>query len=211
MTAGQPASLYGRAVRVASAGFAGYALGSVLASGIVSKIAASLSGAEVDLRTAGSGNPGAANAIALLGKRWGIAILAGDMAKGAAAAQIGRILAGDAGAYLAATTAVAGHCFPLWSRFRGGKGVATSAGTTLVCFPVYVPIDVGLVAVSWAASRHAAVATIAASAAFVVAAWTWHRRGLGNAWGPKPTAGLPLYALATSSLLGYKFWAGRKR
>ena len=160
-----------------------------------------------DPHSYGSGNPGAANAIANLGAGWGIAVLAGDLLKGAAGAQAGRIIAGDNGAYLAATAAVAGHCFPAWSGFRGGKGVATSAGTTLVCFPAYVPVDVGLVGLSWFASRHAGKATAIASIAFVGAAYAWKRFRLPNAWGAKPTGGLPLYAAATTAIIGYKFLA----
>ena len=192
-------------VRLGVAAVAGYAVGSVLTADLVSRLAARRNGTAVDLRATGSGNPGAANAMANLGTNWGIAVLAGDIIKGAAGAQLGRALAGDAGAYLAASAAVVGHCFPAWSGFRGGKGVATSAGTTFVCFPAYVPIDIGLVAVSWLASRHAGKATAGASAAFVLAAFAWYRFRLPNAWGTGPTAGLPLYAVATAAIIGYKF------
>ena len=193
--------------RLGLAATAGYLLGSVLSADVVSAAARRRSGESVDLRATGSGNPGAANAIANLGAGWGIAVLAGDLLKGAAGAQAGRIIAGDNGAYLAATAAVAGHCFPVWSGFRGGKGVATSAGTTLVCFPAYVPVDVGLVGLSWFASRHAGKATAIASIAFVGAAYAWKRFRLPNAWGAKPTGGLPLYAAATTAIIGYKFLA----
>ena len=192
-------------VRLGAAAVAGYAVGSVLTADLVSQLASRRNGGAVDLRATGSGNPGAANVMANLGANWGIAVLAGDIIKGAADAQAGRAIAGDAGAYLAASGAVLGHCFPLWSGFRGGKGVATSAETTVVCFPDYVPVDIGLVAASWLASRHAGKATVGASAAFVLAAFAWYRFRLPNAWGAKPTAGLPLYAAATAAIIGYKF------
>ncbi len=194
-------------VRPLLATLAGYLIGSVLTADVVAHVARRRGGEAVDLRATGSGNPGAANVMANLGTGWGVAVLVGDILKGGAGAQAGRMLAGNAGAYLAATAAVIGHCFPAWSRFRGGKGVATSAGTTLVCFPAYIPVDVGLVALSWVASRHAGKATAVASAAFVLAAYSWHRFQLPNAWGTKPTAALPLYAAATSVLIGYKFLA----
>lgn len=165
-------------LRLGVAAAAGYAIGSVLSADLVSRLATRRTGNAVDLRATGSGNPGAANVMANLGTSWGIAVLAGDMIMGVAVAQAGRAIAGDAGAYLAASAAVLGHRFPAWSGFRGGKGVATSAGTTLICFPAYVPIDAGLVAASWVASRHAGKATAGASAAFVVAGFAFRRPGV---------------------------------
>ncbi len=190
--------------------FAGYAIGSILTASIVSR-AASRSRERVDLRSVGSGNPGAANAIAHLGTRWGLAVLAGDIVKGALAAAAGRRIGGATGGYAAATTAVLGHCFPIWSRFRGGKGVATSAGTPYVVFPAYVPIDMAVIAVSWVASQHAARATYAACALFTAAAFAWSWRGWNNLWGPPPTVGLPIYALVTSLVIVQKFASGARR
>lgn len=66
-----------------------------------------------DLRTSGSGNPGGANAAKVLGKRWGYSVMAADIAKGAVASAAGRRVAGDVGAHVAATAAVAGHCYPV--------------------------------------------------------------------------------------------------
>lgn len=194
-----------RVVRLVLAAVFGYLIGSILMADVASTTARKVRKTEVDLRAVGSGNPGAANAMANLGTGWGLAVLAGDIAKGAAAGAGGRWIAGDKGAYAAATAVVAGHCFPFWSGFRGGKGVATSAGTTYAVFPAYVPIDMGVVAVSWMASRHAAKATLAASALFVLSAFVFYRRGWGNLWGPKATAGLPLYAAVTSAMIAYRF------
>lgn len=195
----------GPILRLALSGVAGYLGGSMLTADIVSGLVRRRSAAATDLRSVGSGNPGAANAFANLGTGAGIAILAGDIAKGAIAPAVGRRIAGDAGVYLAATTAVVGHCFPVWSRFRGGKGVATSAGTTLLAFPAYVPIDISLVAVSFFFSRHAGKATAIASSVFVASSCLWYARQWPSLWGAKPTAGLPLYAVATSAVIGYKF------
>ena len=139
----------------------GYLTGCILSADIAARLANSGARKPVDLRAVGSGNPGGANAMANLGPGWGVAVILGDIAKGGLAAQAGRIIAGNAGAYFAATAAVAGHCFPAFSNFRGGKGVGTSAGTTLVCFPAFIPIDVALVAGSFAWSKHAGKATAA--------------------------------------------------
>lgn len=192
-------------IRLIASAVAGYLIGSVLFADVVTGFARRRRPGVSDIRSVGSGNPGAANAISHLGKGWASLIVAGDMGKGAAAPQLGRVLAGDAGAYVAATAAVAGHCFPARHGFRGGKGVATSAGTTWVAFPIYVPFDVGVALLSFFFSRHAAKATLFASSAFVAASILWYRKGWTNLWGTRPTAGLPLYAVATTAMIALRF------
>src|SRR5438445_11457282 len=69
-----------------------------------------------------------------------------------------------------------------------------------------MPIDVSLAAATLAFSRgRAGTATYVASAVFIIAAVYWWLRGRGNAWGPRPTIGLPLYALSTSAIIAYRF------
>ena len=194
-----------RLYRVWVAAVAGYLIGCVLTADIASRLASRGHREAVDLRAVGSGNPGGANAFVNLGKGWGVAVIAGDIAKGAIGAGAGRFVAGDAGAYAAATAAVAGHCFPAFAQFRGGKGVGTSAGTTLVCFPAYVPFDILLVAGSYFWARHAARATYVASTLFCLAALGWRVFRWRNAWGTRPTWGLPLYAIATTGIIFSKF------
>src|SRR5919201_2481083 len=100
----------------------GYLLGTIPSAGVVAWLATR---GQVNLREAGSGNPGAINAIKTLGARWGLVVLVADIAKGLAGGVIGLVIGGGPGAYAAATAAIAGHIFPVWSGFRGGKGVAT--------------------------------------------------------------------------------------
>ena len=203
-----------------AAGLLGYLAGSFPTADLVSKYATGRSGG-VGLRAAGSGNPGAVNAATVLGRKWGLAVLAGDMIKGIAACLLGRVVASDNGAYLAGTTAVAGHCYPAWSGFGGG-GVATSFATTLVCFPPYAPFDLAVFTATFFLSRgRASLATEApdtqppglrsifvASGVFSAAAAYWWLRRKGNLWGPKPTVGLPLYALATSGIIAFRIMTG---
>jgi acyl phosphate:glycerol-3-phosphate acyltransferase len=85
-----------------------------------------------DIRTAGSGNPGATNVWRVLGFRWGLTVALFDVAKGLAAALIGRWLGGDLIGVLAGVAALAGHWRPLFLWWRkGGKMVATTGGVGL--------------------------------------------------------------------------------
>ena len=143
---GQLCSRCVRVSRAVEASIVGYVVGTVSSADVVARLAAG----GVDLRDVGTGNPGAANAAAVLGKKVGAAIMIGDVAKGVVAGRLGRRIAGPDGTHVAASAAVVGHCFPVWNGFRGGKGVATSIGQVLVAFPAYFPIDAG-VAVATAA------------------------------------------------------------
>jgi glycerol-3-phosphate acyltransferase PlsY len=186
-----------RTLRLISAAAGGYLLGTVPSADVASRLATR---GAADLRSSGTGNPGGMNARRVLGHRIGAAVIAADIVKGAAACGWGRRRAGDVGAHVAGTAAVAGHCYPLWSRFRGGKGVATSFGQCLYTFPGYAPLDVALalaVARVPGLRRPALVSVTVSSIAWLVASVAWSRRGLPNLWGPRPTAALPLANAAT--------------
>lgn len=186
---------------------AGYLLGTTPSADVANRLAR---GGVADLRTSGSGNPGATNIAAVLGPRWGVAVLVADIGKGAVAGVAGRRLAGAAGAYAAATASIAGHIVPIWSSGRGGKGVATSAGACLAVFPAYFPIDATVAVLGAVRSRDAEQTTQWACAAWVAASTVWWRRRLTNAWGPPPTAGLPLFATLSSAMILTKFRRSRK-
>jgi glycerol-3-phosphate acyltransferase PlsY len=186
-----------------------YLLGSVQSADIAARLAASRNGAgHKDLRAHGTGNPGGLNAAKVLGTRWGLGVIAADVAKGAVASAIGRRLAGDRGAYAAGTAAVVGHCLPVWSGFRGGKGIATSAGSAAVCFPAYMPVDIAVAGATLGLSRGSANrAAYVCSSVFFVASVLWCRSGRRNLWGPAPTWGLPAYAALTGGLISWRFYS----
>jgi glycerol-3-phosphate acyltransferase PlsY len=190
------------------AAIVGYLLGTVPSAGVVAWLATR---GEINLREAGSGNPGAINAIKMLGARWGLVVLAADIAKGAIAVVLGFIVGGDAGAYAAATAAIVGHIFPVWSGFRGGKGVATSAGACLVAFPAYFPIDMVVAGASALRSRRADIGTQVACLVWIASAAIWWAADLPNLWGPDPSGGLLLFALIGSTMILYKFRAAARR
>lgn len=90
----------------------------------------------MDIYSVGSGNPGASNISRVLGRQYGALVLLTDTAKGFAAAALGEVVGGsELVGFAAGAMAVVGHCFPIWHRFRGGKGVATAGGMMLWTIP----------------------------------------------------------------------------
>lgn len=137
----------------------GYLLGSI-PSGLLIARAMDLP----DPRGIGSGNIGATNVLRTGDKRAAAATLLGDAAKGIIAVLLVRLIWGDGAALLAAIAAFAGHCWPVWLGFRGGKGVATFLGILLA-----LSFWAGLVAcLTWLAT--AAVMRISSLSALVAAA-----------------------------------------
>ena len=193
-----------------SAAALGYLLGTFPTADLVAR---RVSSGTIDLRTQGSGNPGAANALKVLGKKAGATVMAGDISKGALASSIGGLVAGPAGAHIAGTASVFGHCFPVWNGFRGGKGVAAGIGQCLATFPAYLPIDLaiaGAVAATPALKQRSFTAAMISSSAWVVGALVWWRKGHGNLWGPKPGPGLVAAATLSSAAIAYKFVVARE-
>lgn len=164
----------------------------------------------VDLRRSGSGNPGSANATIVLGARAGAIVLAGDVGKGALASVAGTAIAGPVGAHVGGTASVIGHCYPIWTRFRGGKGVAASVGQCLATFPAYFPIDATVAIMTVALpgwKRRSFAATAVSSVCWVAGGVWWWRRSWPNLWGPRPTAALPIAAAASSAVIVHRFLA----
>jgi glycerol-3-phosphate acyltransferase PlsY len=132
-----------------------------------------------DIRSVGSGNIGATNVLRSGGKGLGAATFLLDVLKGAAAVWLGALLASillpnmpfrDAQA-LAAVSAVIGHMFPIWLRFRGGKGVATGFGVFLVAAPLGALSAIALFTLVLVVTRYVSLASILGAASFPVFAW----------------------------------------
>jgi acyl phosphate:glycerol-3-phosphate acyltransferase len=120
-----------------------------------------------DVRTVGSGNAGATNAMRAAGKGAGLAVLLLDAGKGAAAVAGARALGvspGVAGA--AAVAVVLGHVYPVFFGFRGGKGVATSAGAMGALAPLPLALALGVFALVVAWKRYVSLGSVAAGVAF---------------------------------------------
>jgi glycerol-3-phosphate acyltransferase PlsY len=126
----------------------------------------------VDVRRVGSGNVGATNVMRTAGKAAGLAAFALDFLKGMAASLLALRLAPDGPLpAVAAVTAVLGHMYPVWLRFKGGKGVATGAGAFLPL--AAVPTAAGLLAfgVVLAVTRYASIASITGTIALAALAF----------------------------------------
>jgi acyl phosphate:glycerol-3-phosphate acyltransferase len=147
---------------------AAYALGSIPFGYIAGRLAG------VDIRQHGSGNIGATNVLRVLGWKYGYPVFMADMLKGFAAVRLAFWLSSDP-AYkfgvLAAICAVLGHSFPIWLGFRGGKGVATSAGAYFGLLPIETLIAVAVWIVTFLLFRFVSVASLAAAVAVPLSLW----------------------------------------
>jgi acyl phosphate:glycerol-3-phosphate acyltransferase len=125
-----------------------------------------------DVRQTGSGNIGATN-VARSSPVLGILTLLLDALKGAVAVAVTRALFPDQMmlAAIAALFAILGHAFPVWLRFRGGKGVATGLGSFLMLAPKIVLIALGIFVVMVFAFRYVSLASIVTVALFPLLAW----------------------------------------
>lgn len=145
---------------------ASYVLGSIPFSYLVARSRG------VDVRRVGSGNVGATNVMRSAGAAAGLAAFALDFLKGMAASVLAlRFSPEGPGPAMAAVAAVLGHMYPVWLRFRGGKGVATGAGAFLPL--AAVPTAAGLLAfaVVLAATRYASIASISGTVALAALAF----------------------------------------
>ena len=107
-----------------------------------------------DVRRYGSGNPGTSNMTRAFGIKYGLLVLLFDMAKGFGAVYLGQWIMGPLGAYLGALCAVAGHNWPIYLKFKGGKGVATTVGVMLAFVPYITLIARACFLVVLAVSRY---------------------------------------------------------
>jgi glycerol-3-phosphate acyltransferase PlsY len=131
----------------------------------------------IDIRQQGSGNIGAANVARVMGKRWGYLVFLCDFFKGFLAVRLGTMIAAYfladlvLAGVIAGVACVLGHDYPIWLRFKGGKGIATLAGAVLALLPPAVFVSFGVVWVAvFLIGRYTSLASISATIALPVAA-----------------------------------------
>ena len=134
----------------------------------------------IDIRSVGSGNIGATNAMRVLGKPIGIAVLLLDALKGYLAVWLCAVIAGRAGIVpadaavlmiLAGIGAVLGHNYTCWLRFKGGKGIATTAGVYLALAPWAVLVALLVFLLLVFGTRYVSVGSITAAVALPLTVW----------------------------------------
>jgi acyl phosphate:glycerol-3-phosphate acyltransferase len=134
----------------------------------------------IDIRSAGSGNIGATNALRVLGKPAGVFVLLMDALKGFGAVWLcGEILASQhiadptiqTARIIAGIGAVLGHNYTCWLKFKGGKGIATTAGVYLALAPWAVLVGLLVFLLAVVITRYVSVGSIAAAIALPVTIW----------------------------------------
>lgn len=148
----------------------GYLLGSVSGSLLLGRLRG------VDIRTQGSGNAGGTNAFRTQGWAFGLGVGLFDVGKAALSAWVGGIGTADHGhalrvALLAGAAAVAGHVWPLYHGFRGGKGVAAVLGVLLVLWPIGVAVMVLVVLLVLTTTGYVGLGSMLAGVALIPAAF----------------------------------------
>ncbi len=139
----------------------------------------------VDVRSTGSGSTGATNVMRNLGIMWFVATFILDVGKGIMAVLLASRLASGDPRWIAASSvaAIVGHCFPVWLKFRGGKGVATGVGVFIALAPLQVALVLGIFAVVVAIWRYISLGSIVATAAFPVLVYGMKHPPLPIVWG----------------------------
>lgn len=156
---------------VALALIAAYLVGSIDFAVIVARMHG------VDIRQVGSGNPGASNVLRTLGRLPAAMVLIGDLLKGVVAAAMGMVAAGIADpqvhwAFAAGLAAVAGHCYPVFHRFRGGKGMATALGALAFTLPMVAMVGATLWLLTvWLTKTASLASMLVVAAAIPLALW----------------------------------------
>jgi glycerol-3-phosphate acyltransferase PlsY len=125
-----------------------------------------------DLRRVGSGNLGAANVLRASGVTAGVLVALLDIAKGAVSVTLARHITDEPAAPAAAgVAAIAGHIYPIWLGFRGGKGVATAAGVFAVLSPIALLPALTIFVVTVAATKYISLGSVLAALTLPPAAY----------------------------------------
>ena len=122
----------------------------------------------IDIRNYGSGNAGATNVLRVLGYKAAAPVFALDVLKGVIAVLIGKYLMGNTGAMIAGIAVVCGHNWPVFLKFRGGKGIATSVGVVMTVSPLLGLIALAIGVTVIVLTKYVSLGSITGSVTFVL-------------------------------------------
>ena len=165
----------------------------------------------VDLRTTGTGNPGANNARRAGGITLAALVLIVEIGKGVAAVAVGAALAGDPGAVASGVAAAAGNVYNVWYGFDGGKGLGISSGVVIGAWPPAFPILLGVMVIAVLITRSSGYASLATVGAILILSFVWPAAELPVAWGITDLWLLPFLAGGLVALLAPKHLADARR
>ena len=146
-----------------------YLLGSISPSTLLAKAQG------VDIKKEGSGNAGTTNTLRVLGKKAAIITLIVDIGKGVLAVSIAEMMAGPQAAYVAALAALCGHVWPIFFKFKGGKGVAVAFGAVLRLDWKIALMMVALLVIVVAITKIVSIGSLSVCVAFPITCWFMHR------------------------------------
>ncbi len=185
----------------------GYAFGLIQSSYIYGRLKG------IDIRQYGSGNAGTTNTLRVLGTKAGIIVMLGDILKCVLAVAVTRLLFakghGDMSyllAIYAAAGAVLGHNYPFYLHFRGGKGIAASAGLVFSFHPALIPIEVALFLGTFFTTHYVSLASLLSYTGFLIQMIVMGQLGVFG----MAQAHLNELYLVTALLTALAFWKHRE-
>lgn len=152
-----------------------YLIGSILTGDIVARLK------NVDLRNQGSGNVGATNVLRNMGSSYGALVLIGDSLKGVVAVLLGRWQGTFYGidlAILCGLLVIIGHNWPIFARFHGGKGMATSFGVCILLTPLSLLVIIPVWLVIFILSGYVSLASIITAVAYPISVYLFYPKDL---------------------------------
>lgn len=176
----------------------GYLIGSLPTASTIARLEG------IDLLETGSKNPGTNNARKLGGYRLAAPILLVEIVKGIICVLIGLHLAGEVGAIVGGLGAILGNVINIWHGFRGGKGLAITAGVIIALWPAALIPIVVVIALVAALTGSTGLASLAAITMAIGLSFMWAALDWPNAWGLEDTALLPYFAISVGIIVAPK-------
>ncbi len=144
-----------------------YLIGNLSPATLISKASG------IDIRKEGSGNPGTTNMLRVMGKKAAVLTLLIDIGKGVAAVLLGGYLGGETLSVYCGLAVFIGHIFPVFYRFKGGKGIATAFGVLLALHTVMALLCLGVAVLGFVGARRVSVGSLLAALALPLLAWVY--------------------------------------